>query len=42
VPGPALVVEDETTTVATGAFTISLDARGHLILNRNDGERAAP
>jgi N-methylhydantoinase A len=34
VPGPALVVEDETTTVATGAFTISLDARGNLILDR--------
>ena len=41
VPGPALVVEDETTTVATGAFTVSLDARGHLILDRNGSKRTA-
>ena len=32
--GPALVVEDETTTVVTGGFTVGLDARGHLILDR--------
>src|SRR5262249_49338653 len=35
VPGPALVVEDETTTVLTGGFTTSLDPRRHLILDRN-------
>jgi len=35
VPGPALVVEDETTTVVTGGFTIGLDSRRHLILDRN-------
>jgi N-methylhydantoinase A len=35
VPGPALVVEDETTTVVTGGFSIGLDARWHLILDRN-------
>jgi N-methylhydantoinase A len=43
VPGPALVVEDQTTTVATGAFTVSMDVRSHLILERNSiGERRAP
>jgi N-methylhydantoinase A len=42
VPGPALVVEDETTTVATGAFTVSMDARSHLILERSGEERRAP
>jgi N-methylhydantoinase A len=41
VSGPALVVEDETTTLATGAFTISMDARSHLILERGPGERRA-
>jgi N-methylhydantoinase A len=39
--GPALVVEDETTTVATSSFTICMDARGHLILDRNCSERIA-
>ena len=42
VSGPALVVEDETTTLATSAFTISMDARWHLILERSAGERRAP
>jgi hypothetical protein len=41
VSGPALDVEDETTTLATGAFTISMDARSHLILERGAGERRA-
>ena len=41
VPGPALVVEDETTTVATSNFIVSLDARGHLILIRNNSEITA-
>jgi N-methylhydantoinase A len=35
VPGPALVVEDETTTVVTGGFAVRLDAHWHLILDRN-------
>lgn len=42
VPGPALVVEDQTTTVATRAFTVSMDARSHLVLERSIGERRAP
>lgn len=42
VPGPALVLEDETTTLATGGFTVSMDARSHLILERSAGERRAP
>jgi N-methylhydantoinase A len=42
VPGPALVVEDETTTLATGAFTVSMDARSHLILERSADERRPP
>src|SRR5215470_6104865 len=42
VSGPALVVEDETTTLATSAFTISMDARWHLILERSAGERRTP
>jgi N-methylhydantoinase A len=42
VPGPALVIEDETTTVATRAFTVTMDARSHLILERNVPERRVP
>ena len=40
--GPALIIEDETTTVATGAFTVTMDARSHLILERNLDERRVP
>jgi N-methylhydantoinase A len=40
--GPALVIEDETTTVATRAFSVTMDARSHLILQRNGDERRAP
>jgi N-methylhydantoinase A len=40
--GPALVIEDETTTVATRAFSVTMDARSHLILERNEDERRAP
>jgi N-methylhydantoinase A len=39
VPGPALVIEDETTTVATRTFTVTMDARSHLILEREVTER---
>jgi len=42
VSGPALVVEDETTTVATYAFTVTMDARTNLILERKMDESRAP
>jgi len=32
--GPALIVEDDTTTVVTAAFNVRVDAIGHLILER--------
>lgn len=35
VSGPALIVEDETTTVVTAAFKVQVSALGHLILQRN-------
>lgn len=34
VNGPALIVEDDTTTVVTAAFNVRVDAIGHLILER--------
>ena len=34
VNGPALIVEDDTTTVVTAAFNVRVDAVGHLILER--------
>jgi N-methylhydantoinase A len=34
--GPALVVEDETTTVVPPAFTLSVNALGYLILQRSE------
>jgi N-methylhydantoinase A len=41
VRGPALIVEDETTTVATSGFVVSLVDGGHLVLDRVCTERAA-
>src|SRR5262249_30553592 len=38
VSAPVLVVEDETTTVVPAAFSVSVDARAHLILQRNASE----
>ena len=32
--GPALVVEDQTTTVVSAGFVLSVDARGYLVLER--------
>jgi N-methylhydantoinase A len=32
--GPALIVEDETTTVVTARFKAQVDSLGHLILER--------
>ena len=34
VAGPALIAEDQTTTVVTAAFTAHVDARGYLRLRR--------
>src|SRR5215471_14205846 len=42
VSGPALVVEDETTTLATSAFTVSMDARRHLILELKGAPHEQP
>ncbi|MFQ6022081.1 MAG: hydantoinase/oxoprolinase family protein [Acidiferrobacterales bacterium] len=36
IKGPALVVEDETTTVVSPAFTLSVNTLGYLILERNE------
>ena len=42
-PGPALIVEDQTTTVVSPAFDASVDGRLHLVLRRREsadrGER---
>ena len=35
VRGPALISEDQTTTVVTSNFTASVDSRGYLILDRH-------
>src|SRR5262245_15549637 len=40
VRGPALVVEDETTTVVPERFDVRADASGHLILEKRTGEGA--
>ncbi|MBB5519830.1 hydantoinase/oxoprolinase family protein [Amphiplicatus metriothermophilus] len=36
--GPALIVEDQTTTVISAAYDARVDARGNLILTRNGGQ----
>jgi len=36
VPGPALIVEEETTTLVEAGFDAWLTPHGHLILNRHD------
>jgi N-methylhydantoinase A len=38
-PGPAIIVEDQTTTVAPRGWTVRVDARGHLVLERARGGR---
>src|ERR1700730_16568562 len=40
--GPALIVEDDTTTVVTAAFNVRVDAIGHLILERVEAPGARP
>ena len=42
VRGPALVVEDETTTVVTAKFNLRVDAFGHLVLERIAALGATP
>jgi N-methylhydantoinase A len=34
VPGPALITEDQTTTVITSSFDATIDARGYILLSR--------
>ncbi len=40
-PGPALVVEAQTTTVVSGEFDFHVDARGYLVLERRPAGHAA-
>jgi N-methylhydantoinase A len=42
VRGPALIVEDETTTLVTPAFDAAIDARGYIVLARRPATEAAP
>jgi N-methylhydantoinase A len=37
IPGPAVIVEDETSTVVTRAFTATIDAFGYIELVRRTG-----
>jgi N-methylhydantoinase A len=41
VEGPAIVAEEETSTVVTSAFRVAVHARGHLILTAKVGNAAA-
>jgi N-methylhydantoinase A len=34
IPGPAIIVEDETSTVVTRLFTATIDPFGYINLNR--------
>ena len=34
IPGPALITEDQTTTVVTSSFDAEIDARGYILLSR--------
>ena len=36
-PGPALITEDQTTTVVTSHYSAAIDARGYIVLTRNGG-----
>jgi N-methylhydantoinase A len=36
VPGPALIVEAQTTTVVTPRFDAHIDASGNIVLTRKD------
>ena len=37
IAGPAVIVEDETTTVVSAAFAARVSAEGHLFLERQKG-----
>jgi N-methylhydantoinase A len=37
ISGPALIIEDETTTVVAGNFDVSVNAVGYLVLERRQG-----
>jgi N-methylhydantoinase A len=38
IPGPALIVEPQTTTVVTSSFDAAVDGRGYIILTRKQGD----
>ena len=38
IPGPALITEDQTTTVVTSSFDATIDARGYILLSRKGVE----
>jgi N-methylhydantoinase A len=43
IKGPALIVEDETTTVVSPRYDATIDGRGYIVLNRTiaqDGTRS--
>jgi N-methylhydantoinase A len=35
ITGPALIVEDETTTLVTESFSARIDALGSIVMNRS-------
>ena len=35
--GPALITEDQTTTVVTSAYVAEIDTRGYIVLTRKEG-----
>ena len=37
IPGPAVIVEDETSTAVTRLFAAQIDAHGYIVLTRNPG-----
>jgi N-methylhydantoinase A len=37
VPGPAVIAEDETSTLVTAAFVARVNPLGYLVLTRKDG-----
>ena len=37
IPGPAVIAEDETTTVVPQAWTARVDGHGHIVMTNNGG-----
>jgi N-methylhydantoinase A len=38
IDGPALITEDQTTTVVTSSYAASIDARGYIVLTHKEGD----